>query len=129
MNNSIIDLLIRIKNGYLAKNENVVSPHSTFKEAVVKKLEALGYIKSHTITKDGVKKQIQMVLVYDEGVPAFTDLKIFSKPGRRWYVTKKDMKQVLGGLGYGVVSTPKGLLTSMEAKQQQIGGELLFEIW
>ena len=129
MNNSIIDLLIRIKNGYLARKENVTSPHSMFKESIVKKLESLGYVKSYSITKQGVKKEIKMVLVYEEGVPLFTQVKIFSRPGRRWYVTKKEMKPVLGGLGYAIVSTPQGILTSIEAKQKQVGGELLFEIW
>lgn len=129
MNNSITDLVIRIKNAYLARKEKISSPHSGFKEDVTKKLKELGYLKSYEIQKDGNKKKIMLELVYEDGVPALTDIKIISRPGRRWYVGKKELKPVLGGLGYAIVSTPKGILTSIEAKKGQTGGELLFEVW
>lgn len=129
MNNSIIDLVIRIKNGYMAKKETITSPHSKFKESIASKLQKLGYIRSFKIKKDGSKATMVIDLLYEEGVPALTDLKIFSRPGRRWYITINDLKPVLGGLGHAVVSTPKGILTSMEAKKELVGGELLFEVW
>ncbi len=129
MNNSIIDLIIRIKNGYLAKKELISSPHSNFKESVVSKLQKLGYVRSFKVGKEGNKKDMILELVYDDGVPALTDVKVFSRPGRRWYINTNDLKPVLGGLGHAVLSTPKGILTSMEAKKEQVGGELLFEIW
>ncbi len=68
-------------------------------------------------------------LSYADGMPAMTDVKIYSKPGRRWYVTVKKIKTVFGGLGAAIISTPKGILTNQEAKKEKIGGELLFEVW
>jgi len=128
MQNSIIDLIIRIKNGYSAKREQISSPHSKFREEVLKKLQSLGYVKSYKVSGD-IKKTIEVTLVYENGMPSVTDVKIYSKPGRRWYTTTKKIKSVLGGMGVGILSTPQGIMTNKEAKKNSLGGELLFEIW
>lgn len=124
----IIDLIIQIKNGYMSRKESIESPHSVYREAVLKKLLALGYIKSYTVEGD-IVKIIKIVLRYDESEPAVTDVKLFSTPGRRWYVSVKELKPVLGGLGCAILSTPKGIMTNREAKRNSVGGELLFHIW
>lgn len=124
----IVDLIIRIKNGYLSRRATVVSPYSKFREAVVKKLELLGFIQNYEVTGDQVKT-MTINLRYEEGEPALTEVKLFSKPGRRWYITVKELKPVLGNMGYAFISTPKGILTNREAKKEQVGGELLFHIW
>jgi len=100
-------------------------PHSTFKEAVITKLVALKYVKS--AKKDG--RTLIVELSYDQHVPVVTDVKLFSKPGRRFYVSYKDLKSVLGGIGCSILSTPKGILTNREARKEKVGGELLFSIW
>jgi small subunit ribosomal protein S8 len=129
MNHPIIDLIIRLKNGYGAQRQEVESPHSNFREEVLKKLVEIGYVKKYTVTGDKVKT-LHITLQYDEAYsPALTDVKIYSKPGRRWYVAMKELKPVLGGLGYSILSTPKGILTHVEAKKNKVGGELLFSIW
>ncbi len=128
MNNSIIDLVIRIKNGYLGKKDKIESPYSKLREEVLKKLAALGYIQGYQVEKGKIKK-ISIELMYEGDQAVFTDLKIYSKPGRKWYVTVKDIKPVLAGLGASILSTPKGILTNQEAKKEHTGGELLFEIW
>jgi small subunit ribosomal protein S8 len=128
MSNSIIDLVIRIKNGYAARRDQIDSPHSNFREEVLKKLESLGYIKKYTVSGD-VVKSIDITLSYENNMPAVVDVKLFSKPGRRWYTGAKKLKPVLGGMGVGILSTPKGIMTNKEARQKKIGGELLFEIW
>lgn len=124
----IIDLIIRIKNGYMSRRESIESPYSKFREAVLKKLQALEYIEDYTVEGEEVKT-ITINLKYEEGQPAVTDVQLFSKPGRRWYITVKELKPVVGGMGYAFISTPKGILTNIEAKKQQVGGELLFHIW
>lgn len=129
MNNGIIDLVIRIKNGYLVKREEISSPHSKMKEQVLKKLKALGFIADYKVETTGVKKEITIVLKYKQGEPVFTDVTIRSKPGQRWYITVNDIKPVLSGMGYMIISTSKGLQTNVEAKKSKLGGELLFEIW
>ncbi len=128
MNYSIGDLIIRIKNGYMSHKETILSPHSKFRVEILTKLKNLGYIKDFEVTKDK-NKRIIIDLSYVDSVGAMTDVKIFSTPGRRLYSTVKKIKPVLGGLGVGIVSTSKGILTDKEAKKQKIGGEFLFEIW
>ncbi len=128
MSNSIIDLIIRIKNGYSARREIIDSPYSVFREEVLKKLESLGYIKNYTVSGE-VKKNIDITLAYENGIASVTNVKLFSKPGRRWYTSAKNLKPVLGGMGVGILSTPQGIMTNKEARKKSIGGELLFEIW
>lgn len=128
MTSSIIDLIIRIKNGYMARRDQITSPHSRFREDILKKLQGLGYIKEYSVEGD-VIKNITITLSYEGAMPAVTDVKIQSKPGRRWYTASKRLKPVLGGLGVALISTSQGILTNKEALKKNIGGELLFEIW
>jgi small subunit ribosomal protein S8 len=128
MENSFIDLIIRIKNGYLAGKDKVNIPYSRYKENILKKLKELKFVKDYQIIGD-VKKEIVVELLYKNKMPALTDIKIYSKPGRRYYVSYRELKPVLSGLGYSILSTSKGILTNIEAKKLKIGGELLFEIW
>ncbi len=128
MENSVIDLAIRIKNGYLARREAITVPYSRFKEEVLKKLKGLEFIKDYHVEGDKVKN-ITVDLLYNNGASALTDIKIFSKPGQRFYVSYKELKPVFGGIGYSILSTPKGILTDKEARKAKIGGELLFNIW
>lgn len=124
----VIDLMIRIKNAYLAGNETVTTPFSKFRESVVKKLVQLGYVKSYDIIGES-KKSIVIDLAYKGTKPVFTDIRIHSKPGQRIYIPVDEIKPVLGGLGHAIISTPNGILTNKEAKKQNVGGELLFYIW
>lgn len=128
MNDPIIDLIIRIKNAYMTKNETLSVPHSSYKEAVLKKLEAMKYIKSYSVEGD-IIKTIEVELIYNKGVGAMTDVKIVSKPGKREYVSYTDLRSVMNGMGVSFLSTPKGILTNHEARKEKIGGELLFMIW
>ena len=128
MENSIIDLIIRIKNGYMAKKEVIESPYSKYKEAVLKKLISLKSVKSYTVSGE-LKKNITINLAFEDGKPAISDVKIYSKPGMRLYISYKNLKPVLSGFGYSVLSTSKGIMTDREAKKAKLGGELLFSFW
>lgn len=128
MDNSVIDLIISIKNGYMAKKESIESSFTRFKQETLKRLKDLGYVQDYSIIEARVKK-VRIKLLYKDGVAALTDVKIFSKPGRRYYVSYKDLKLVLGGLGFSLISTPYGVLTNYEARKRKVGGELLFSIW
>lgn len=112
----------------MAQKKDIESPHSRFREEMLQKLKKLNYIKEFRVGKD-VRKTISIELLYRDGVPAITDIKIYSKPGRRFYVSYSHLKPVLGGLGYSLLSTPKGVLTNIEARRAKVGGELLFSIW
>ena len=125
MGNAAIDLIIRIKNGYMAGLPSVKAPFSNLTESVLKKLASLGYIGAYQ--KD--ENMFSIELKYKGKQPAVTDVKIFSKPGRRYYLSYRQIKPVLGGLGHSILTTSKGILSGREASKQKLGGELLFEIW
>ena len=124
----IIEVIIQIKNGYMSGKETIQSSYSKYRVALLEKLKTVGYIKSYDVEGD-IVKTISIDLLYNDSVPVVNDVKIFSKPGRRWYVSVKELKPVLGGLGNAFISTPKGILTNKEAKKVGVGGELLFHIW
>ena len=128
MENSIIDLIIRIKNGYMAKKETIESPCSKYKVAVLNKLVSLKFIKGYEV-KGEIKKSMTIDLAYEEDKPAISDVKIYSKPGMRLYISYKNLKPVLSGFGYSILSTSKGSMTDREAKKAKLGGELLFSFW
>lgn len=125
---TVADLVIRIKNGYMADRETIEVSFSKFNVSILEKLKQLNYINDYTVEGDVVKK-ISASLKYEDGVATFTDVKLFSTPGRRWYTTYQDIKPVLGGLGQAIISTSKGILTGKEAQKEKVGGELLFHIW
>src|SRR5437868_4543160 len=109
MSDAINDLIIRIKNGYMSGREQIEAPYSHYREEVLKKLKSLHYIKDYKVEGDIIKK-ITLTLSYKGGVPALTEVKIFSTSGRRWYVSVNELKPVLGGMGYSILSTPQGIL-------------------
>lgn len=112
----------------MAKRDQIEAPYSKFVEEVLKKLKTLGYVGDYKID-DAAHKTITIDLVYDKDQSSFTDVSIFSKPGRRYYVSYRDLKPVMSGFGYSILSTPVGILTDREAKVKKMGGELLFNIW
>jgi len=128
MENSFIDLIIRIKNGYMAKREEIISPHSNFREEILNLLKRLAYIKSFKVEGDKIKK-ITIELLYKDGCSAITGVKLISKLGQRTYISYRNLKSVVGGMGYSVLSTSKGVMTNRQARKEKVGGELLFNIW
>jgi len=131
VNAPLHDMLIRIKNAYMARKKYVRQvQYSKLKENVLEILKKNGFIVDYKIVSDGKKKFIDITL--KEVVNPIQDIpviKFYSKPSRRVYVSYKDLHKVAGGLGIGVISTSKGLLTTKEAKYNKVGGELLFEIY
>ena len=101
---SVIDLLIRIKNGYMARREQVLSPYSKFRVSVLMKLKKLGYIEDFQVSGENIKT-IEIALKYKDGEPAIVDIKILSTPGRRVYHSYKTVKSVKGGMGHAILSS------------------------
>lgn len=118
---ALSDAIIRIKNGYMARKQEVVLPKSKLVAALCEVLVKNGYLAKY--------QNEVATLVYTKKVPALTDLDRISKPGLRIYVNKNNIPTVVGGRGMAVISTPAGLLTDKEAKKQGLGGELLCKIW
>lgn len=124
-NDNLADYLTRIKNGYLARKKEVVIPWSKTKEGLTAILIKEGYLE-----KSELKEHDLVVgLKYDKKKPALTDLKRISKPGLRIYARKTKIQRVLSGLGLTILSTSKGLMTNKEAKEKNLGGELICKVW
>ncbi|MBI5621140.1 30S ribosomal protein S8 [Candidatus Gottesmanbacteria bacterium] len=123
------DMLVQIKNAYMAGKFAVVLPYSGLKESVAKVLKDEGYLASVSNSGDRVKKTLELGLRYEGAAPALTDVKRKSKPGLRIYVSSDAIPTVIGGMGSAIVSTPQGIMTGKQAKKKHIGGELLCEVW
>jgi len=125
----IADMIIRIKNGGQAGLSSVLVPYSRVKLAVAQVLLKENYIKA--ISKKGKKgaKFIEIGLLYENGSSKIRGVKRVSKLSRRVYRGVKAIKPVKQGFGHLILSTPKGILTNIEAKKEKVGGEALFQIW
>lgn len=128
MKESHIDLLIRIKNGYMSNKETIISRHSKFKEEILKVLKKLKFIEDYRVDKK-TKPSIKVKLAYDNGVSLITNIKIYSKPGRKFYIKSSDIKSSKLSIANKIITTSRGVMTDADAKKNKLGGELLFEIW
>jgi small subunit ribosomal protein S8 len=125
MNDPIADLLTRIRNGQLSNKASVKIPASKQKVAILKVLEAEGFIGGFAEVQDGAHKSLQVELKYYQGRPVIEKIKRASRPGLRNYKGKEDIPKVLGGLGVAIVSTSNGVMTDREARANGQGGEIL----
>lgn len=119
------DLLIRIKNGYMASKKEVISSYSKLNLAILEVLVKGGFIAG--FRQDG--NQIKIKLKYEGIVPALTDVKRLSKPGRRVYMGYHELPIVLNGLGICLISTPKGVMNDKTARKEKLGGEVMALVW
>ena len=126
---SVADILIQLKNGYLANKIEVTVPYSKLKESIVNLLVQYQFVDEVKVKGEGVEKAITVFLKYDDGRPALKNVKQISKPGRRIYRQAKDLYLVRGGYGILLISTPEGLMIGKEAQQKNLGGEVFAEIW
>lgn len=122
----IADMLTRIRNAAAAHHEVVSMPHSKAKENVLKIMKENGYIEDYEESTEGAHKEL--VIKLTEKADKLTFRRV-SKPGQRIYVKKDDLKMVKSGLGIAIVSTSKGVMSNNEARKQNLGGELICEIY
>jgi small subunit ribosomal protein S8 len=125
----IADYLTRVRNASRAKKPRVEIPSSKMKVGLTEILKDTGYVIDYEIIDDNKQKKINLVLKYKNGIPAITGLKRISKPGLRVYRAADKLPRVLNGLGTAIISTPKGLLTDRDARNQLVGGEVICYIW
>ncbi len=123
------DLLTRIRNGQRAKKDSVLSPASKLRVRVLDVLQREGYIRGYTDEQMGPAAGIRIELKYFEGQPAIKHVARVSKPGRRVYSGSQELPRVRNGLGITIVSTPRGVLSDAEAREQNVGGEILAEVF
>ena len=126
----VADMLTRIRNAIQVRHESVLIPQSRMKVAIAKILKEEGYISDFEVIEDSPQSRIRIFLSYaKDGSPAITKMARVSKPGRRVYRRASEIKPVLSGIGVGIISTSRGMLTFEKARQQGVGGEVICEIW
>ena len=131
VNDSIADMLTRIRNAQTARHETVTIETSIMKKSIAQILLDEGYISSFDeVENEGKNKNLVINLKYvNKNQRVITGLKRISKPGRRIYASCEELPKVLGGLGIVIVSTSKGVMTDREARKLGIGGEVLAYVW
>ena len=130
LNDPLGDMLTRIRNAYGRKKSTVSTPASRLRVRVLDVLKSEGYIRDYSQTDhaDG-KSEISIELKYYEGAPVVREIARVSKPGRRVYVSVKSIPQVANGLGISILSTPKGVMADHQAREENVGGEILCQIF
>jgi small subunit ribosomal protein S8 len=130
VNDPVADLLARLRNANLARHEKISLPASKLKVEIARLLEQEGYVEGHEVTKDGSFQTLHITLKYsDSRERVIHGVKRISKPGRRVYAKHDRLPKVLGGLGTAILSTPTGVITSRQAAERGIGGEVLCFVW
>ena len=129
MTDPLGDMLTRIRNGQRARKDSVLSPASKLRARVLDVLQREGYIRGYSEEEMGPAKGIRIELKYFEGQPAIKHVARVSKPGRRVYSGATELPRVMNGLGITIVSTPRGVLSDAEAREQNVGGEVLAEVF
>ena len=123
------DLLTRIRNGQRAKKDSVLTTASKLRVRVLDVLQREGYIRGYSEEQMGPAAGLRIELKYFEGQPAIKHVARVSKPGRRVYSGSQELPRVRNGLGITIVSTPRGVLSDSEAREQNVGGEVLAEVF
>jgi|SRR5580658_6123578 small subunit ribosomal protein S8 len=130
MTDPVGDMLTRIRNASSAKHEKVMIPGSRIKTRVAEVLKAEGFIKDFILHKDDKQGSLTVILRYGpDREPAITGIRRTSKPGLRRYSSKREIPDVLNGLGISILSTSQGVMVDREARAKGVGGELLCSVW
>ena len=130
MTDPTADLLTRIRNGQMAKDETVEIPFSKIKREILRVLENEGYIRGHNLNEKKPFSTLTIRVKYDgDREPAIRRIRRVSTPGRRVYAAKDEIPLVLGGLGINILSTSSGIMTGKKARAEGVGGEILCEVY
>lgn len=125
----IADIIIRIKNAHMARHATVEVPYSKIKKSIADILVEEGYVSDVVVKENTPFNTLILTLKYVGRVPAINEVKRLSKPGRRLYAPAKQLPRALGGYGITIISTSKGVMTDKKARKENVGGELLCQVW
>jgi small subunit ribosomal protein S8 len=129
MNDPLGDLLSRIRNAQMRNKSKVISPSSRLRESVLDVLKNEGYIRGFTVVEREGRSEIEIELKYFDGEPVIREIERVSKPGRRVYTSVRNMPRINNGLGVTIVSTPKGVMADHDARDANVGGEILCTVF
>lgn len=131
MQDPVADMLTRIRNAQMMKHAEVSMPSSKLKVSIAEVLKSEGYIKDFSVSEEGVKRVLTIILSYtvDNGEPVIAKIRRISLPSRRVYSGYSKLPKILNGLGISIVSTSKGVMSGQQARAQKLGGELLCYVY
>lgn len=130
LNDPLGDMLTRIRNAQLRRKTTVTTPASRLREHVLNVLVEEGYIRGYSRTDyEGGRAEFDIELKYFDGEPVIKDIKRISTPGRRVYSSVRDLPMVANGLGVAILSTPKGVMSDSRARTENVGGEILCNVF
>jgi small subunit ribosomal protein S8 len=130
MTDPVADMLTRVRNAINARHPKVDVPASKLKTEIARILREEGFIMNYKLTEEGAKKFIRIYLKYTPGnVPVISRIERVSRPGCRVYVGSKEVPRVLGGLGVNILTTPRGVMSGATARKENVGGEVLCQVW
>ena len=129
LNDPISDMIARIKNGQMRSSKKIEMPSSVFKIKILNVLKNEGFIHDYSLDKNKEKSNITINLKYKMGNPVINNIQRISKPGRRIYSSAESLPKINNGLGVAIISTPKGVMSDIDARKQNIGGEIICKVF
>ena len=129
MTDPIADLFTRVRNGLMVQRGAVEMPNSKMKTRIAEVLKEEGFIKNFRVREDSGQGVLKLYLKYHNGDAAIRGIKRISKPGRRTYVSSRNIPKVLSGLGIAIITTSSGVMTDQLCREKGIGGEVLGHVW
>ena len=129
LSDPIGDMLARIKNSLLRNHKKVELPSSNFKVKIAEVLKNEGYIVDHKVSSIENKAVLQIELKYNYGSPVISTIQRISKPGRRIFSSAESLPKINNGLGIAIVSTPKGVMSDIDARKNKVGGEIICKVF
>ena len=129
LSDPIGDMIARVKNAQARNHKKVDLPSSNFKIKIAEVLKNEGYIKNYEVSQEQNKFKLEIELKYNFGSPVISSIQRVSKPGRRIFSSADSLPKINNGLGIAIVSTPKGVMTDVDARKQKIGGEIICKVF
>ena len=129
LNDPIGDMIARIKNAQLRNHKKIELPSSSFKVKIADVLKNEGYIINYKTFSELNKSKLEILLKYHSGNPVISSIQRVSKPGRRIFSSAESLPKINNGLGIAIVSTPKGVMTDIDARKQKVGGEIICKVF
>ena len=129
LSDPIGDMIARVKNAQARKHKKVELPSSKFKSKIADILKNEGFIKDFKVSTEEKKNILSLELKYHSGNPVISNFERVSKPGRRIFSSAESLPKVNNGLGIAIISTPKGVMTDIDARKQRVGGEIICKVF
>ena len=129
LSDPIGDMIARIKSAQLRNHKKVQLPSSKFKVKIAEVLKSEGYIIDYKVSQESNKPYLEISLKYNSGNPVISSIQRVSKPGRRIFSRAESLPKINDGLGIAIISTPKGVMTDIDARKQKVGGEIICKVF